>query len=52
MLEKQFWYQTECFGVRGIIGDNFQEPQINLKAKQEQGGGSVEGPERPHGVKL
>ena len=33
MLEKQFWYQTECFGVRGIIGDNFQEPQIDLKAK-------------------
>ena len=33
MLEKHFWHQTECFGVRGIIGDNFQEPQIDLKAK-------------------
>ena len=33
VLEKQFRYETECFYARGIIGDHFQEPQIDLKAK-------------------
>ena len=34
MLETWFWWQNQCFGVLGIIWDNSQKPQIDLKATE------------------